>query len=152
MKKEVRLNIVLRGIGVILLYFISTYMCVYIPLIFRINYYDLNIVAKTIYLIIYDILTALLMIYIYRKDFITSFKDYKKNISKYLDYIWLWIGSLILMIISNMIIVTPISSMYSVLTNFLSRKVLKERITIKESICIGAIILCTIALITIGLL
>ena len=53
---------------------------------------------------------------------------------------------------SNMIIVTPISSMYSVLTNFLSRKVLKERITIKESICIGAIILCTIALITIGLL
>lgn len=105
MKKEDRLNIVLRGIGVILLYFISTYMCVYIPLIFRINYYNLNIVTKTIYLIIYDVLTALLMIYIYRKDFITSFKDYKKNISKYLDYIWLWIGSLILMIISNMIIV-----------------------------------------------
>ena len=52
----------------------------------------------------------------------------------------------------NMIIVTPISSMYSVLTNFLSRKVLKEKISFKESICIGLIIMCTIALITIGIL
>ena len=52
----------------------------------------------------------------------------------------------------NMIIVTPISSMYSVLTNFLSRKVLKEKISVVESICIGLILLCTIALITIGIL
>ena len=105
MKKEDRLNIVLRAIGVILLYFVTSYMCVFVPLIFRINYYKLNTVAKTIYLVIYDILTALLMIYIYKKDFITSFRDYKKNINKYLDYIWLWIASLVLMLISNMIIV-----------------------------------------------
>ena len=105
MKKEDRLNIVLRAIGVIMLYFLASYICVYIPLIFRINYYKLNIVIKTIYLIVYDILTALLMIYIYKKDFITNFRDYKKNISKYLDYIWIWITSLILMVISNMIIV-----------------------------------------------
>ena len=53
---------------------------------------------------------------------------------------------------SNVIIVTPISSMYSVLTNFLSRKVLKEKLTLEESICIGLILLCTIALIIIGIL
>ena len=52
----------------------------------------------------------------------------------------------------NIIIVTPISSMYSVLTNFLSRKVLKEKISFVESICISLILLCTIALIIIGIL
>lgn len=52
----------------------------------------------------------------------------------------------------NMIIVTPISSMYSVLTNFISRKVLKEKISLKESICISSILLCTIVLIILGLI
>lgn len=52
----------------------------------------------------------------------------------------------------NMVIVTPISSMYSVLTNFLSRKVLKEKVTFKESICISLILLGTIALIMFSLL
>lgn len=52
----------------------------------------------------------------------------------------------------NMVVVTPISSMYSVLTNFLSRKVLKEKVTLKESICISFILLGTIALISFSLL
>ena len=52
----------------------------------------------------------------------------------------------------SMVIVTPISSMYSILTNFLSRKVLKEKLTIKESICISTILLSTILLIILGLL
>ena len=52
----------------------------------------------------------------------------------------------------NMIIVTPISSMYSVLTNFISRKVLKEKISFIESVCISLILLCTISLIIIGIL
>ena len=53
--------------------------------------------------------------------------------------------------LGNMIIVTPISSIYSVLSNFLSRKVLKEKVSLKESICIGLILLCTLALIIIGI-
>ena len=52
----------------------------------------------------------------------------------------------------NMVVVTPISSMYSVLTNFLSRRVLKEKVTLKESICISFILLGTIALISFSLL
>ena len=103
--KEDRLNIVLRAIGVILLYFVVSYLCVLLPLVFRINYYNLSNTAKTIYLIIYDVLTAILMIYIYKKEFIIGFKDYIKNINKYLDYIWTWILSLIAMIISDIIIV-----------------------------------------------
>lgn len=47
----------------------------------------------------------------------------------------------------NIIIVTPISSMYSVLTNFLSRKVLKEKLSFIESICISSILICTLLLI-----
>ncbi len=52
----------------------------------------------------------------------------------------------------NMIIVTPISSMYSVVTTYVSRKIFKEKISIKESICISTILLGTIALIICGLL
>lgn len=52
----------------------------------------------------------------------------------------------------NMIIVTPISSMYSIITNFISRKVLKEKISIKERICISLIIVCTIILIICGII
>ena len=51
----------------------------------------------------------------------------------------------------SMVIVTPISSMYSVISNFLSRKVLKEKVSLKESICISTILLSTIALIIIGI-
>lgn len=51
----------------------------------------------------------------------------------------------------NIIIVTPVSSMYSVVTNFLSRKILKEKISFKESICISLILLSTILLIICGI-
>ncbi len=52
----------------------------------------------------------------------------------------------------NMIVVTPISSMYSVLTTYASRKVLNEKISIKESICISIILFGTITLIICGLI
>ncbi len=52
----------------------------------------------------------------------------------------------------NIVIVTPISSMYSVLTNILSRKVLKEKISFAESMCIGLIILCTLSLIVLTII
>lgn len=52
---------------------------------------------------------------------------------------------------ANMAIVSPISSMYSVITAYISRKVLKEKLTWKESICIFFILNCTILLIVVGL-
>lgn len=51
----------------------------------------------------------------------------------------------------KMVIVTPISSMYSVLTAFLSRKVLKEKVSLRENICISTILLSTILLIIMGI-
>lgn len=51
----------------------------------------------------------------------------------------------------NMIVVAPVSSMYTVLTNFLSRKVLKEKLSLRESICISLILLCTLLLIICGI-
>ncbi len=52
----------------------------------------------------------------------------------------------------DMMIVTPISSMYSVITSFASRKMLKEKINIKESVFISLILVSTILLIILGLL
>lgn len=52
----------------------------------------------------------------------------------------------------DMMIVTPISSMYSVITSFASRKMLKEKLNIKESIFISLILVSTILLIILGLL
>lgn len=46
----------------------------------------------------------------------------------------------------DMMVVTPISSIYSVITNISSRKILKEKITRKESICIFLILVSTITL------
>jgi drug/metabolite transporter (DMT)-like permease len=47
----------------------------------------------------------------------------------------------------SMTIVTPISSLYAVITNFISRYYLKEKVTILEKICIATIIISTLTLI-----
>lgn len=47
----------------------------------------------------------------------------------------------------NVSIVTPISSLYAVITHFISRFYLKEKVTLKEKICIGVIMISTITLI-----
>lgn len=47
----------------------------------------------------------------------------------------------------NMLLVTPISSLYAVSTNIISELYLKEKSTIKEKICIYSIIISTIVLI-----
>ena len=45
---------------------------------------------------------------------------------------------------SSMSVVTPIMAMYTVLTNYLSRSILKEKLSFCQSICIAVIILCTL--------
>ena len=49
--------------------------------------------------------------------------------------------------LGSMTIVTPISSLYAVITNFISRFYLKEKVTILEKFCIATIILSTLILI-----
>lgn len=47
-------------------------------------------------------------------------------------------------------VISPISSMYSVITNYISRKILKEHTSFIENLCISIILFATIALITIS--
>lgn len=104
-KKNIELWEMWKGFGVLFLYLIGSILSYDFISLFGINYNDLSLILKQIYLVLYEIILLLIIIYIYRKDFIPNFKDFKKNISKYFkDYFKYWILMLSLMIISNMII------------------------------------------------
>ena len=92
-------------IEILLLYFFVTLAYREFLSLFGIKYSNLNNITKTIYLILYDIGLAALLIYIYKKDFKKAIKDFKKNFNKYLDFIWVWLASLVLMVVSNAIII-----------------------------------------------
>ena len=95
----------LIGTGVIFLYLIATAIPYETLGMFGINYNSLNITFKTIYLITYQVLLTILIIYIYKKDFIPNLKDFiKNNITYFKKYIKYWFIMLVLMIGSNAII------------------------------------------------
>ena len=93
------------GFGVIFLYLILSALTYDFLRYFGINYNNLNIILKQIYLIIYEVVLTLIIIFIYKKDFIPNFKNFIKNIKMYLKkYIKYWFIILFFMIISNAII------------------------------------------------
>ena len=95
----------ITGLGVILLYLIATSFPYEILRIFGINYNNLSLTLKTIYLLSYEISLTLIIVYIYRKDIIPNFKDFIKNNIKYFKkYIKYWFLMLGLMITSNLIV------------------------------------------------
>ena len=112
------------GFGVLFLYLIgSSYSYDFIKL-FGINYNDLNFVTKQIYLILYEVILTLIIIYIYRKNFIPDFKDFiKNNVTYFKKYIKYWFLMLGLMIISNLIVTmfttTEISQNQETIVNLL---------------------------------
>ena len=102
----------LTGIGVILLYLIVYSFPIEFMISIGIDYYKLNIIKKQIVLLLYESSLTLIIIYIYRKNFIPNIKDFFKNIKSYLDkYFKYWILILILMITSN-IIISPFTSLH----------------------------------------
>lgn len=104
-KKNKDLKNMFIGISVILLYLIASAYAYEFIKFFGINYNNLNIVSKQIYLITYEIILTLIIIYIYKKNFIPNFKDFKKNFSMYFKkYFKYWILMFILMSISNTIV------------------------------------------------
>ena len=84
--------------------------------ILGIDYNNLSLNFKVIYLLIYELLYILLLIFLYRKRFANDFKpyikDFKNNIKKYMDY---WAIAFALMIGSNLLITTLLPN--SVATN-----------------------------------
>ena len=104
-KKNIELRNMFIGFGVILLYFIASVLPYDFISFFGINYNDLNIIARQIYLILYELFLTLIIVYIYRNDFIPNFKDFIKNITIYFKkYFKYWFLILGLMYVSNLII------------------------------------------------
>lgn len=104
-EKNIELRNMWLGFGIIFLYLIASAFPYDLLGYFGINYNNLNIIFKQIYLIFYEIGLTLIIVYIYRKDFIPNFKEFFKNIKKFLSkYIRYWYLILVLMIISNYII------------------------------------------------
>jgi len=103
--KLLELKSCLIGFGVVLLYLIAySFPNIFLEL-FGINYNNLSILIKSIYLISYEVILTLIIILIYRKDIITNFKKFIKNNIKYFKkYIKYWFIMLGLMITSNLIV------------------------------------------------
>lgn len=102
-KKELR-NCIVGVIG-FALYFIMSY-AVYIPLnIANIDYNSMSINAKQIYLILYNLFTMFLFIYLYKSVLVRDFKDFTKNFKTYLKkYFKVWLIAIVIMYISNVAI------------------------------------------------
>ena len=108
MKKEkyIEFKNMIIGFGILLFYIIMSNIPYEILWYFGINYNNLNLTLKQLYLISYEVILTLIIIYIYRKNFIPNFKDFIKNNIKYFKkYIKYWFLMLGLMIASNAIII-----------------------------------------------
>lgn len=113
-EKNFELKNMFIGFGVLFLYFIASSLPYDFISLFGINYNNLNIITKQIYLISYEVVLTLIIVYIYKKDFIPNFKDFiKNNINYFKKYIKYWFLMLGLMIFSNAIITMFTTTMVS---------------------------------------
>lgn len=102
------------GFGVLFLYLIASSIPYDFIELFGVNYDNLNLIARQIYLILYEVSLTLIIVYIYKKYFIPNFKDFLKNNIKYFKkYIKYWFIMLGLMILSNSIITMFTTTMTS---------------------------------------
>lgn len=113
-KKNTELKNMWIGFGVIILYLIASSIPYEFLSLFGINYNNLSFLIKQLYLLIYEISLTLIIVYIYRHDFIPNFKEFKKNICTYFNkYFKYWILMLLLMGLSNIIITKFTTTMTS---------------------------------------
>ena len=104
-EKNYEFREVLKGFGVLFLYLIASSFVDVIFSLFGIDIYNLNIIAKQICLIVYELALTLIIVYIYRKDFIPNLKKFIKNFKEYFNkYFKYWVLMMGLMILSNMIV------------------------------------------------
>ena len=95
----------LKALLIFISYFIySSFQTLPLKLV-GIDYNNMNLNSKVIYILIYELLYILVLIFLYRKTFIEDFKNYiknfKKDFKKYMDY---WAIAFALMIASNILI------------------------------------------------
>ena len=112
------------GFGVILLYIIFSATPKEFISIFGIYYDNLNFIFKQVYLILYELGLLALIIYIYRKNFIPEFKEFKKQVIKYIKkYIKYWFIMIGLMLLSNFII-----SMFTTSNTSVNQKIIIDEL------------------------
>ena len=106
MKKE-NLKQPILGLCVVASYFIYSYFQTLPLSLVGINYYNLSMFNKIIYLMITELIYLLILFYIFRKEYIKDFKKYVKNFKDYMPkYMEYWALAFSLMLISNFIIIT----------------------------------------------
>ena len=106
MKKE-NLKQPILGLCVVISYFIYSYYQTAPLSLLGINYYNLNMFDKIVYLMVTELIYLLILFFIYRKEYIRDFKDYIKNFKNYMPkYMEYWALAFSLMLISNFFIVT----------------------------------------------
>ena len=94
-----------KGIKVLILYLFMSVLSYIFLALFGINLDNLNLIAKQIYLILFEAGITFIIVLMYKDDFISNFKDFKENYSTYLKkYIKYWFIALILMLLSNIIV------------------------------------------------
>jgi len=72
---------------------------------FNIDMSKWSYIFKIVFIYTIELIPLIALIFIYRKDLVSEFKDFKKNIVRYADkYIRYWVLGLFLMAISNSII------------------------------------------------
>lgn len=104
-KITAKLPSVLLGIIVISLFFLSVYFR-YIPVyLFKLDVKNLSDATNGILALFSNVILAIILFFIYRKNLITYFKDFKKNFLEFIDTGFkYWIMGLMVMAISNIII------------------------------------------------
>lgn len=95
----------IRGVIGFALYFILSYSAI-IPLkLCGVDYNNLSIGYKQVYLICYNLFTMLVFIFLYRKSLKVNLKDFKANFKTYFHkYFKVWLIALAVMYVSNIFI------------------------------------------------
>lgn len=105
MKKQATLKNVGKGLFVILLYYVMSFLQTLPFELFNIDLKEVPIFIKSIYLICYEVLMIAIMLLIYKDLVLEKWKDLKKNHNLYFKkYFKLWYLLLGLMMLSNLII------------------------------------------------
>lgn len=95
----------LIGISTIVIYSLTSFLEILILMLTKTNIKNMSIAAKSIYLILFEILIMAIIALINNKLLKDKFKDFKKNWKKYFEkYLKYYILALIVMMISNFII------------------------------------------------
>lgn len=96
---------IIKAITAFLLFFSSSYIQLLLVIILNINLDNITTTQATIISSISSLIITILLILLYRKELISEFKTFKKNISENLDIGFkYWMIGLLLMVVSNLII------------------------------------------------